>query len=61
MNQWEEEGQRRYKTFVLANQIEFLSSKSNEESNEEPQTNNVDPFAKINVQNIPILDEDLPF
>lgn len=66
VNQWEEEGQRKYKTFVLANQIEFLSSKSNEESNEEPQTSNVDLFEemgkKVTFEDYTSVDEDmLPF
>ena len=66
VNQWEEEGQRKYKTFVLANQIEFLSSKSSETSDEEPQTNNVDPFEemgkKVTLEDyVSVSDDDLPF
>lgn len=71
INQWEEEGQRKYKTFILANQIEFLSSKTSETLNNEdneklPNVDEVkkpDPFEEmgINVQNIPIDDDELPF
>lgn len=64
VNQWEEEGQRKYKTFVLANQIEFLSSKSSETTNnveEVQQSNTVDPFEEM--QKVVMNDEtyDLPF
>lgn len=71
VNQWEEEQQRKYKTFILANQIEFLSSKTSETLNNEdnerlPNVDEVkksDPFEEmgINVQNIPIDDDELPF
>lgn len=58
VDQWEEEGQRKYKTYVLASEIEYLSSKTSEESEPEKED---DPFAKVNVKNIEIDDDDLPF
>ena len=66
---YEVEGQRRYKTYVLANNIEYLSSKSSEEANKEEPTeaqilnsvvNDEDPYATFGKQ-VEISDEDLPF
>lgn len=56
---YEVEGQKRYNTYVLANNIEYLSSKNT--GAEESKTQEDDPFAGVNVQNMPIDDSDLPF
>lgn len=61
VDNYEVEGQRKYKTYVLSNQIEFLTNKSNEVSDEANEPKEDDPFAKVNVQNIPISDDELPF
>lgn len=58
-----EQGERRYKTYVLANNIEYLSSKKEtqeqpvEQPTEQPKS---DPFADFG-QQIQIDDSDLPF
>ena len=74
VNQWEDEGQRKYKTFVLANQIEFLSSKSSEndtgiDTNNFPNVDELpksDPFEemgkKVTFEDyVSVTDDDLPF
>ena len=61
---YEVEGQKRNKTYVLANNIEYLSNKSANETQEAPvEESKNDPFAEmgINVKNIEISDEELPF
>ncbi len=59
---YEVEGQKRNKTYVLANNIEYLSNKSTNETQEAPvEESNNDPFAGVNVKNIEISDEELPF
>ncbi len=67
VNQWEDEGQRKYKTFVLANQIEFLSSKTSDTQSDTQNTfpnvdeiKKSDPFAEFG-QSIAIDDDELPF
>lgn len=60
---YEVEGQRRYKTYVVANNIEYLSAKTSEDTiKEEPkeQPKEEDPFASFG-QSIEITDDDLPF
>lgn len=61
---YEVEGTKRYKTFVLANNIEYLSSKSDKETSNEPTSEpnklNDDVFADFGTQ-IEISDEDLAF
>ena len=68
VDNYEVDGQKRYNTYVLANNVEYLSSKNanNEAPGERlPNINEIkkDPFEEmgINVQNMPIDDEDLPF
>lgn len=51
-----QDGSKRYVTEVIAEEVEFLSSKPQGESQEEPQTQN-DTSAKL----IPVEDDDLPF
>lgn len=51
-----QDGSKRYVTEVIAEEVEFLSSKPQCESQEEPQTPN-DTSAKL----IPVEDDDLPF
>ena len=61
---YEVDGQKRNKTYVLANNIEYLSNKSTNETQETPvEESKSDPFVEmgINVKNIPISDDDLPF
>ena len=66
---YEVDGQKRNKTFVLANNIEYLSTKSSETVNNQdngrlPNVDEIeksDPFAGVNVKNMPIDDSDLPF
>lgn len=55
---YEVEGQNRYKTYVLANNIEYLSSKSSEEVN-----NDEDSFADTNPSDVMIIEDTdlLPF
>lgn len=66
---YEVEGQRRYKTYVLANNIEYLGTKSSETVNKEEPTeaqilnsvvNNEDPYVSFG-QQIQIDESDLPF
>lgn len=61
VDSFEMNGQKRYNTYVLANNIEYLSNKNT--GNEAPEEKTNDPFEEmnINVQNMPILDSDLPF
>lgn len=68
VDNYEVDGQKRYNTYVLANNVEYLSSKNanNEAPGERlPNINEIkkDPFEEmgINVQNIPIDDDELPF
>ena len=65
VDNYEVDGQKRYNTYVLANNIEYLSSKNanNEAPEERTETKVNDPFEEmgINVQNIPIDDDELPF
>ena len=62
-DQWEdEEGKKRYKTYVLANNIEYLGSKPEqknvaEESNDDTSD---DPFENFGDE-IELTDNDLPF
>lgn len=58
-----QEGQNRYKTYVLATNIEYLSSKKEEtpEVSEEVQEKAEDLFGKDGLRNTPIDDSDLPF
>lgn len=48
-----QEGENRYKTYVLANNIEYLSSKSSEEASK--------PETTFNPDEIVLTDDDLPF
>lgn len=61
VDNYEVDGQKRYNTYVLANNIEFLSARRNGE--ETPVEKKNDPFEEmgINVKNMPIDDNDLPF
>jgi single-strand DNA-binding protein len=54
---YEVEGQNRYKTYVLANNIEYLSSKSNDETIEDEFDSSL---SKEDVQTL-IDDDELPF
>jgi single-strand DNA-binding protein len=58
-----QEGQNRYKTYVLATNIEYLSSRKEEapEVSEEVQEKAEDLFGKDGLRNTPIDDSDLPF
>lgn len=58
-----QEGQNRYKTYVLATNIEYLGNKKEEtlEVSEEVQTKAEDLFGKDGLRNTPIDDSDLPF
>jgi single-strand DNA-binding protein len=56
---YEVEGQKRYKTYVLANYIEYLSTKSSEEVSKEENFSDFD-LSKEDVEQI-IDDSDLPF
>ena len=58
---YEVDGQKRYNTYVLANNIEYLSARRNGE--EAPVEKKNDPFEEmgINVKNMPTDDNDLPF
>lgn len=67
---YEVEGQKRYKTYVLANNIEYLSSKSSENVNKESDTQSdtqqepveEDPFKSFGEQvETDFTDDDLPF
>lgn len=57
---YEVEGNKRYKTYVLVNNIEFLGTKkeTQEQPTEEPKA--TDPFAEFG-EEITIDDNDLPF
>lgn len=63
---YEKEGVRKYKTYVLVSEIEYLSSVSHKEENEGQSETN--PFAEMNTkvesdigQQIEITPDDLPF
>lgn len=63
---YEKEGVRKYKTYVLVSEIEYLSSVSHKEEKEGQSETN--PFAEMNTkvesdigQQIEITDDDLPF
>lgn len=63
---YEKEGVRKYKTYVLVSEVEYLSSVSHKEENEGQSETN--PFAEMNTkvesdigQQIEITDQDLPF
>ena len=63
---YEKEGVRKYKTYVLVSEIEYLSSVSHKEENEGQSETN--PFAEMNTkvesdigQQIESTDDDLPF
>lgn len=56
---YEVEGQKRYKTYVLANYIEYLSTKSSEEVSKEENFSDFD-LSKEDVEQI-IDDSDFPF
>lgn len=63
---FEVEGQKKYKTYVLANNIEYLESKKVEQSNIEESTEasveQQDPFADFGKQvEADFVDYDLPF
>lgn len=69
VDQWKtEEGENRYKTYVLVSNVEYLSSKPKEEPAVEKTDAEVlkdvmeekDPFADFG-QQIQITDDDLPF
>jgi single-strand DNA-binding protein len=67
VDQWEKDGQKRYKTKVVANQIEFLTPKgqsgnqsNNQNSNQQQTRVDNDPFADDG-KPIDIRDSDLPF
>lgn len=58
-----EEGENRYKTYVLANSIEYLSTKASEEVSKEEKkvtVKEIDPFEAFGTT-IAIDDNDLPF
>lgn len=61
VDNYEVEGQKKYNTYVLANNIEYLSARNKYEAPVEEKKN--DPFEEmgINVKNMPIDDSDLPF
>ena len=60
-----QEGENRYKTYVLANNIEYLESKSNNKEEQKPannQQNETDPFTTFGQENGTGITEDgLPF
>lgn len=61
VDQWEHEGQKRYKTKVVANTIEFLTPKGNgsgtqNNSSQGQQKPNIDPFGGVDVD-----DSNFPF
>lgn len=58
-----QEGQNRYKTYVLATNIEYLGSKKEgtPEVSEEVQAKAENLFGKDGLKNTPIDDSDLPF
>lgn len=60
-----QEGENRYKTYVLANNIEYLESKSNNKEEQKPannQQNETDPFTTFGQENgTGITEDDLPF
>lgn len=61
VEQWEKDGQTRYKTKVVANSIEFLTPKNNQTSNPSLKEDTrvvEDPFANGGQVDIP---DDLPF
>ena len=66
VDNWDDEkGQRRYKTYVLANNIEYLGTRKEENTNadivqNEPTVNEEDPFKTFSEQ-VQITDDDLPF
>lgn len=58
---YEVEGKKRYKTYVLANNIEYLGTKKEEQQAEQPvEQPKEDPFETFG-QQIEINDDDLPF
>lgn len=68
VDNYEVNGERKYNTYVLANNIEYLSSKNTGNTAPEERLPNIneinnDPFYEmgVNVQNMPIDDSDLPF
>lgn len=64
VDNYEVDGQKRYNTYVLANNIEYLTVRNKNEAPEErTETKANDPFEEmgINVKNMPISDDDLPF
>jgi single-strand DNA-binding protein len=68
VDQWEKDGQKRYKTKVVASQIEFLTPKGqsgNQSNNQPADKSNYDPFDKNGkLKDEPmgiITDDDLPF
>lgn len=57
-----QEGQNRYKTYVLATNIEYLENKKEAPKvSEEVQAKAEDLFGKDGLKNTPIDDSDLPF
>jgi single-strand DNA-binding protein len=54
---WEKDGQKRYATKIVAEQVEFLEPKG--DTGSQSQGNKSDPFA--NSKPIDISDDDLPF
>lgn len=57
-----EEGETRYKTYILANSIEYLSTKTSEEVHKEEKKVTVKEIDPFNFENtIAIDDNDLPF
>ena len=62
----DKERKNKYKTYVLANNIEYVSTKqSNETTKIEQEKNKIDPFAErgrqVAMEEYPINEEDIPF
>ena len=62
----DKEGKNKYKTYVLANNIEYVSTKQpNETTKIEQEKNKIDPFAEMGrqvaMEEYPINEEDIPF
>jgi single-strand DNA-binding protein len=67
VDQWEKDGQKRFKTKIVANQIEFLTPKGQSSNNQQSQNSNKpqtrvdnDPFRNDGTP-IDLSDDDLPF
>ena len=59
---YEKDGEKRYKTFILVNEIEFLEKKTSEQVPEEQKTTEpeTNPFADFGAS-IAIDEDDIPF